>query len=156
MKHAIWQLPTVQLAPGPHSSMEHPPLEHEPSLQVALAPSHFMKGTDRVLAVDLRALGANFAHAVIAVIAVTDCAAGQPGIVCWNKPARARSKLYASRHHCGELLPHSGRNPGAHPASAQLLVLGRGQRRHLHRHAECGSERARSGREQVVAQMPDV
>jgi len=41
MKHAIWQLPTLQLAPGPHSSMEQPPPEHEPSLQVALAPSHF-------------------------------------------------------------------------------------------------------------------
>jgi hypothetical protein len=43
MKHAIWQLSTVQLDPGPHSSMEHPPPEHDPSLQVALAPSHFMK-----------------------------------------------------------------------------------------------------------------
>jgi hypothetical protein len=43
MKHATWQFPTVQLELGPHSSMEHPPPEHEPSLQAALAPSHFRK-----------------------------------------------------------------------------------------------------------------
>ena len=43
MKHAIWHSSTVQLAPGPHSLMEHPPLSHEPSLQVAFAPSHTMK-----------------------------------------------------------------------------------------------------------------
>ncbi len=43
MKHAILQSSTVQLPPGPHSLMEHPPVVHEPILQTALAPSHFMK-----------------------------------------------------------------------------------------------------------------
>ena len=38
MEHPAWQLPTVHVAPGPHSSMLHPPTTHVPILQLALAP----------------------------------------------------------------------------------------------------------------------